>query len=156
MASYFKPSEFDSRLEPGSGARMHKDFLAKLNKARELYGKPMRINSGFRVRADYDRLKRQGFEVSMTSAHFVGRAVDIVPASGVLDTWTEWEAFLNCFWEAGFRRFGIMANTLHVDDDPTKRSPAIWSYSNTNRDIYTKVLIWITKKRANLRVRKIK
>ena len=156
MASYFKPSEFDSRLEPGSGARMHKDFLAKLNKARELFGKPMRVNSGFRVRADYDRLKRQGFEVSMTSAHFVGRAVDIVPASGVLDTWPEWEAFLNCFWEAGFRRFGIMANTLHVDDDPSKRAPATWRYNNTSSDIYAKVLIWITNKRANLRVRKIK
>ena len=156
MSNFFKSSEFDSRLEPGSGAKMHKEFLAKLNKARELYAKPMQVTSGFRVRADYDRLKGQGFEVSMTSAHFIGRAVDIRPASGVLNTWAEWEAFLNCFWEAGFRRFGIMNNTLHVDDDPSKRSPATWRYGNTNADIYTKVLIWMTNKRANLRVLKKK
>lgn len=151
MASYFKPSEFDSRLEVGSGARMHKDFLTKLNKARELYGKPMRVNSGYRVRADYDRLKAQGHEVSMTSAHFIGRAVDIVPASGLLDTWPEWEAFLNCFWDAGFRRFGIMANTLHVDDDPAKRSPATWRYNNTSADIYAAVLAWMGRKKASLK-----
>jgi hypothetical protein len=156
MASYFKPSEFDSRLEPGSGSKMHKEFLAKLNKARELYGKPMQVTSGYRVRADYERLKRQGYEVSMTSAHFIGRAVDVRPVSGVLDTWQEWEVFLNCFWEAGFRRFGIMANTLHVDDDPSKRAPATWRYNNTSADIYAKVLIWITNKRATLRVVKRK
>lgn len=156
MASYFKPSEFDSRLEPGSGANMHKDFLSKLNKARELYGKPIQVTSGFRVRADYDRLKRQGFEVSMTSAHFIGRAADIRPASGVMDSWEEWEAFLEAMWDAGFRRFGIMANTLHVDDDPGKRAPATWRYNNTSAKIYTKVINWLTNKRANLRVRKIK
>jgi hypothetical protein len=90
----------------------------------------------------------------MTSAHFIGRAVDVRPVSGVLDTWPEWEVFLNCFWEAGFRRFGIMANTLHVDDDPAKRSPATWRYNNTSADIYAKVLIWITNKRATIRVSK--
>ena len=151
MASFFKASEFDSRLEPGSGAKMHKDFLSKLNKARELYGKPIQVTSGFRVRADYDRLRRQGFEVSMTSAHFIGRAADVRPASGVMDTWGEWEAFLEAMWAAGFRRFGIMANTLHVDDDPSKRSPATWRYNNTNADIYAQVLAWMVRKKASLK-----
>jgi hypothetical protein len=154
MASYFKTSEFDSRLEPGSGKNMNPKFLEKLNKARELYGKPMQVTSGFRVRADYDRLKRQGYEVSMTSAHFIGRAVDVRPVSGVLDTWPEWEVFLNCFWEAGFRRFGIMANTLHVDDDPTKRSPASWQYKNTDAKIYAAVLAWMVEKRKGEKARR--
>lgn len=153
MASYFKPSEFDSRLEPGSGKNMNPNFLEKLNAARELYGKPMQITSGFRVRADYERLKRQGYEVSMTSAHFIGRAVDVRPVSKVLDTWPEWEVFLNCFWEAGFRRFGIMANTLHVDDDATKRSPAAWQYKNTDAKIYAAVLAWMVQKRREVKAK---
>lgn len=149
MKSYFTAKEFDSRLEPGSGAKMNPKFLEKLNAARELYGKPMQITSGYRTRADYDRLKKQGYEVSMASAHFIGRAVDIRPASGVLNTWAEWEAFLNCFWQAGFRRFGIMANTLHVDDDPTKRSHATWQYKNTDAKIYAAVLAWMVEKRRS-------
>ena len=154
MASYFKPSEFDSRMEPGSGAKMHKEFLTKLNAGREAFGSAINVTSGYRVKADYQRLKAQGYEVAINSAHFIGRAADIRPTNATLKTWPEWLDFLEAMWAGGFRRFGIMANTLHVDDDPTKRSPATWQYSNTDPVIYANVVKWIASKRKGLKVKK--
>jgi rhodanese-related sulfurtransferase len=156
MATYFKASEFDSRLQPGSGVNMNKEFLAKLNKGREIYGKPIAVTSGYRVRADYERLKKQGYEPSMTSAHFIGRAADIRPVHGVLDTWVEWLELLEAMWSGGFQRFGIMNNTLHVDDDPGKRSPATWRYANTNDVIYENVVKWVAEKRKGIKLKKRK
>ena len=46
---YFKLEEFDSPDLKGSGKNMKKDFLVKLDEARELAGIPFKINSGFRT-----------------------------------------------------------------------------------------------------------
>ena len=85
---YFKISEFDSKLEKGSGKNMKKSTLDKLEKAREIYDKRISINSAFRVEADYQRIKSQGFEISRNSSHFLGYAVDLRP--------TELDAFIKC------------------------------------------------------------
>jgi Uncharacterized protein conserved in bacteria len=115
---YFKYSEFDSPLEKGSGMRMKKSTLTKLIQAREAYGWPLRITSGFRVQADFERLKSKGYEVARNSSHFKGYAADLLDLRGM--TTERFVALCDAMWNAGFRRFGIMRGALHVDDDPTK------------------------------------
>lgn len=161
MKNYFTLAEFDSKLEPGSGARMNPIFLTKLNAGREIYGKKITINNGMRVNGDFERLVRAGYKPSRTSAHFIGRAADIRPTSGALQSWHEWLELLEAMWKAGFRRFGIMNGVLHVDDDPSKPSPTAWSYPVSAKatpqqrrhylDIYSKVSLWLTQKRRELK-----
>jgi hypothetical protein len=46
---YFKLEEFDSRDEPGSGSKMHEEILHMLDAVRKEFGKPIKINSGYRT-----------------------------------------------------------------------------------------------------------
>ena len=46
---YFKLSEFDSPDFKGSGKNMTKDFLKKLDRARDIANIPFKISSGFRT-----------------------------------------------------------------------------------------------------------
>ena len=48
---YFKLSEFDSPDQVGSGKKMNKKFLEKLDYARHNAGIPFKINSGYRTEA---------------------------------------------------------------------------------------------------------
>ena len=48
---YFKLTEFDSPDEVGSGYKMDKEFLIKLDYARGIAGIPFKINSGFRTKS---------------------------------------------------------------------------------------------------------
>lgn len=145
---YFKLSEFDSKLEKGSGKNMKKSTLDKLEKAREIYGQKISINSAFRVEADYQRIKSQGFEIARNSSHFLGYAVDLRPTDFALGANSlNWMPLLNALWDAGFRRFGIMRGAIHVDDDPGKPSPAMWKYSNTHSSVWRIVSKWFEDKR---------
>lgn len=141
---FFKYGEFDSPLEKGSGARMKKSTLTKLVKGREIYANPLRVTSGFRVQADFDRLVAKGYQPARNSAHFKGHAVDIVDLRGM--TQARFLALCEAMWQAGFRRFGIMAGALHVDDDPTKATPAMWNYKNTNPHTWQALLKWYNDK----------
>ena len=117
--------------------------VLKLEKARELYGQPITITHAFRTRADVDRLRRAGYEVAADSAHQHGYAVDI---SANLGTDIEaWKKLLDALWQAGFRRFGIMATAIHVDDDPA-RPAAIWGYGNTNPTVWAWAQSWYAAK----------
>lgn len=154
MKSYFTSKEFDSPLQPGSGVNMKQSTLSKLNTARHQYGKPIVVTNGFRVKADYIRLKALGYKPAKNSAHFTGHAVDIRPKQGLTALLqikdvnqrklaaTEWKLFFQSLWDAGFRRFGIMNNVIHVDDDPTKSSPALWKYNNTDNEVWRLVSLW--------------
>jgi hypothetical protein len=47
---HFELSEFDSPGAPGSGHEaMNRVFVISLDNAREVYGRPMKINSGYRT-----------------------------------------------------------------------------------------------------------
>lgn len=149
--SFFTSSEFDSPLEKGSGARMKKSTLAKLEKGRAIYGNKITVNSGFRVQADFNRLKAKGYQVSRTSSHFKGYAADIRDTRGMVtkDAKVNLQRFLSlceAMWQAGFRRFGIMNGVVHVDDDPAKKSPALWSYKTTNNEIWAELEKWFNSK----------
>ena len=75
--NYFTLSEFDSPDLPNSGVNMDRDFLAKLEIAREYAGTPFRITSGYRTA---ERNKQVGGVPD--SAHTKGHAADIACSSG--------------------------------------------------------------------------
>jgi len=120
---YFNLSEFDSPLEKGSGSKMNPEFLAMLDKAREIADTSFVITSGYRVPADILRLKAKGYKVAMNSSHLTGHAADI----SVLDSNKRFKV-INALLEAGFTRIGIADTFIHVDNDASKPQNVIWTY----------------------------
>jgi len=116
---HFTLSEFDSDDEDGSGvgtgARMQPSTLAMLDNAREIAGVPFKINSGFRTVAH-----NRAVGGVANSSHIGGWAADIATTPA---TQTR---ILAAVRKAGFRRIGIYRTFIHVDNDPTKPSPAEW------------------------------
>lgn len=115
---YFKLEEFDSPDEAGSGKHMHQEILHMLDAVRKKFGKPIKINSGYRTVA---RNKKIG-GVSRSS-HLKGLAVDI-SCNNSVDRFK----LLNLLLEAGFNRIGIAKTFIHVDIDKTKSQNLIWGY----------------------------
>lgn len=138
---YFKLSEFDARDAdgkkiPGTGGQMRACTIEKCDKLRELYGKPLIVASGIRTP---ERNKQVGGVKN--SSHLLGYAVDW---KNITDD--EMIAFLDAAWAANFRRFGIMATSIHTDDDPTKTTPALWDYSTTPRSRWQSAKVWMAGK----------
>ena len=112
---YFKLSEFDDA--PGTGKNMKKDFLTKLDKARDIADVPFKITSGYRSK---ETNKKVG-GVS-TSSHLKGLAADI----SCKDSSTR-QKIVNALIQAGFTRIGIADTFIHCDTDKDKND-AIWLY----------------------------
>jgi Peptidase M15 len=67
-------------------------LLERMNKVRELYGKPMLITSGLRTEADQIRVyAEKGItdlkKIPMKSKHLKGNAVDVSDPKGELNDW---------------------------------------------------------------------
>lgn len=107
MTKYFKEVEY----------KMDKDFLAKLDKAREFAKVPFVINSAYRSPEHPESIKNP------TSSHIKGLAVDI----RTTDSRTRYKV-LNALIHVGFNRIGIADTFIHVDDDKDKSSNVIWTY----------------------------
>lgn len=118
MMKYFKYYEFDSPDVDGSGQMMDAEFLQMLDAARELYGKPMAINSGFRTEAHNQKVGG-----TANSSHLKGLAVDIKCTLSA-DRW----AMVDSLMKAGFNRLGIAKTFIHVDLDKDKAPFLIWTY----------------------------
>jgi uncharacterized protein YcbK (DUF882 family) len=112
---YFKLSEFDSPDLPGSGERMQESTLRMLEKAREISGEPFRINSGYRTQAHNAKVGGVA-----DSAHMGGWAADIATTPKTQKT------IIMACQMAGFARMGVYNTFVHVDNDPSKKSPAAW------------------------------
>ena len=123
---YFNISEFDSSDLPGSGTNMHSDFLERIDEVREVFGRPMVINSGYRT-----IYKNQEAGGKPRSSHLDGLAVD-VHCNNSRDRFDLMEAFL----EVGFTRLGIGNTFIHADladqiegeHGGLKDSNVIWTY----------------------------
>jgi len=118
---YFNLSEFDSSDHPGSGTNMHQGFLEMLDNAREIYGRPMRINSAYRT-----IYKNQEVKGKPNSTHLEGIAAD-VHCNNSRDR----HDMVNAFLQAGFTRLGIASTFIHVDsgDKHSDKDPnVIWTY----------------------------
>jgi zinc D-Ala-D-Ala carboxypeptidase len=116
---YFKYSEFDSPDEPGSGEKhMCGTLIQMLDEVRKEYGKPMRINSGYRS-------KSQNLMVGgkKDSSHLRGYAADISVKSSVDRFHLIW-----LFMKYNFRRVGVAKTFIHVDVDPDKPQEVMWLY----------------------------
>lgn len=112
MANYF--SEAEQSCHCGCGlnrAAENPDFMAALNTARELYGRPIRVTSMTRCKAH-----NRAIGGASNSTHLQGRAVDIAcndPADRA--------ALHDALWKAGFRRFEFSAVHVHADMRPGAR-----------------------------------
>jgi zinc D-Ala-D-Ala carboxypeptidase len=93
---------------------MHEEFMAMLDKARELAGIPFVITSAYRCKA-YDA------KFGSNGNHSVGWAADIRADS--LSRLPIIKALLS----AGFERIGIGQSFIHCDAVPLKIS-ALWLY----------------------------
>jgi uncharacterized protein YcbK (DUF882 family) len=123
MYKYFKLSEFDSPDRPGSGELMEHEVIQALDIARDIYGYPMVVTSGFRTIEHNRSLIERGYAASPNSSHLLGWAVDIaVPNSQ--RRFLMVEALL----DAGFHRIGLGKTFIHVDMDPNKTPNCIWTY----------------------------
>lgn len=107
MTKYFKEIEY----------KMDKDFLAKLDKAREYAKMPFVINSAYRSPDHPESIKNP------SSSHIKGLAVDIKAT----DSRTRYRV-LDALMSVGFNRIGIADTFIHVDDDKDKSSNVIWTY----------------------------
>ena len=115
---YFKLEEFDSPDELGSGCNMSQEILSMLDAARKIYGKPMRITSGFRTKTHNKKVG--GVE---SSSHLKGLAADIA-CSESRNRFDMIKALL----EVGFKRLGVAGTFIHVDIDKDKSQNVIWTY----------------------------
>lgn len=137
---YFESDEFDTPGYPGSGKNMCPAFLFLLEKARELYGRPMKITSGYRTKAYNENLRKRGYASVKNSSHLIGCASDVFCKDA------DMIEMLNAFWNVGFRRFGIMNSAIHVDNDASKPRPAMWSYGNENTERWKLAKEWFDLK----------
>jgi len=117
---YFKYSEFDSPDEPGSGEKyMSNKLIMMLDLVRKDYGRPIRINSGYRTEAHNAKVGGVA-----DSPHLSGVAVDIK-----VNNSRERYELLASLLKHNFHRIGIGNTFIHVDIDETKDPDVIWLYN---------------------------
>jgi uncharacterized protein YcbK (DUF882 family) len=93
---------------------MQVDFMIKLQKVRDIYGKPMQITSGFRCAKH--NLAVGG---SPTSQHMLGLAADIQCGS-----FHDRYALINAAFAVGMRGIGVYRTFVHMD--LRKGEPSMW------------------------------
>ena len=113
---HFKIEEFAC---PTSGeAEMNGNFLAKLDKARDMANVPFVINSGYR--SEKHNRKIGG---SPNSSHLRGMAADI----RAIDSTTRFR-ILEAAFAVGFTRIGIADTFIHLDNDDSLPQCVSWAY----------------------------
>ena len=105
---FFKPEEING---------LEKDLVYKLERARDLFGAPIVITSGYR-----DPNHNESIGGVKDSSHEHGLAVDIKCADSELQKKLIWALCI-----AGFRRVGVYDRHLHCDIDNTKPTPVYWT-----------------------------
>jgi zinc D-Ala-D-Ala carboxypeptidase len=113
---YFTEAEF--KCKHCGAVKMDQNFLDRLNKLRESYGKPMRISSGYRCpEHPAERSK------VTTGMHTTGKACDVVVEGA------EAVFLLQLALQQGFTGIGVQqkgsGRFLHLD---TRDRSTIWSY----------------------------
>lgn len=119
IVNYFKKEEFKCKC--CGKVLVSDELLHRLNMARDIYGKPMVVESGYRCEA-------HNAEVGGVagSAHTSGEAADI-RCYGVFDRYN----MINAFYNASFIRIGIAESFIHVDvsTNPAHPQNVVWLYA---------------------------
>ena len=116
---HFHSDEFKCKCGCGKGfADMDKDFLSKLDKAREDAGVIFNLTSAFRC-ITYN-LSVGG---KPNSAHRYGHAVDIACLNSNVRY-----LMIKSLLRNGVHRIGIGPDFIHADDDPNLPDNVIWTY----------------------------
>ena len=100
---------------------INEDFMRQFDKFRITYGKPLRINSGFRCKECQDDLNYLGITQTRDSFHSLGEALDIAPIpptpENIRDLWNDLLEFRDVF------RIGVYKWGCHIDlGDPERPS----------------------------------
>lgn len=113
---YFTEAEF--ACKHCGEAKMDQEFVDRLNKLRESYGKPLKISSGYRCPQHPIEAKK-----TMSGMHSTGKAADVAIEG------SEAVKLLALSLELGFSGIGVQqkgaGRFLHLD---TRDNPTIWSY----------------------------
>lgn len=134
--SNFKPHEFDSPDQKGSGKKMRKEFIEKLQQARTIAGIPFNINSGYRT--PFWNRKKGGVK---SSEHCLGLAADIdFKPDDINEFWT----IYNAAKKVGFVRIGLYFDNrdgesfihLGVSKDHPQRSWAEWQDKPVSEKVF--------------------
>jgi uncharacterized protein YcbK (DUF882 family) len=116
--NYFSSHEFDSPDLPGSGNLINDNLVEMLNDAREIFGKPIVINSGYRTK---DHNEEVGGKED--SSHLKGLAADISCVNS-MDRFKLYDILR----AVGFQRIGVGKTFIHVDVDFDKDQDVFWVY----------------------------
>ena len=119
----FSESEFTCHCHCGA-ADMNETFMDRLQEIRTLYGRPMRITSGFRCPAHNDKVSGSG----LVGPHTTGRAVDVgVAGRSAFDLTAI--AFTQGITGFGFsQKVPHSSRFIHLDDLTADLRPRIWTY----------------------------
>jgi len=119
MESRFFNDNTWARANPAcTRADMNDEFMARLERAREIADTPFVINSAFRTVEHERQQGRAG-----TSSHTTGRAVDIRCTDSHLRM-----RIYDALRVAGFNRIGIHPTFIHVDDSPAHPANVMFLY----------------------------
>ncbi len=111
---YFKPEEFDSPDEKGSGlTHMSLDLVSLLDELRIRIARPIFINSGYRTYAHHKQIYSKHTYIP-DSAHLRGLAVDIRTLDSQMRFSLVKEAYI-----LGFTRIEVAPAHTHLDIDKT-------------------------------------
>lgn len=126
---YFRANEFDQDSIPGSGIAMAYKFVKVLDEVRHRCAFPFPIISGVRTREWNDIVGGVDGSSHMVDQDGHAWACDIAIWSRVPGQVTYRRALMvGTAWELGIRRIGIAESFVHLDMDPTKPTPRIWTY----------------------------
>jgi zinc D-Ala-D-Ala carboxypeptidase len=113
---HFTRNEFCCKCGCG-GCDVHPQLVAALDLARTKAGVAFKVTSGFRCQKH-----NKNVGAKPTSSHTLGLAVDIEYKNGSLGI-----HILKALVPL-FDRIGVGKNFIHVDIDPDKPSPVLWTY----------------------------
>lgn len=118
LTKNFSWSEFECKCGLCGEYSMDIQFVNRLQRMREAYGRGITISSGFRC-----KLHNELIGGVSTSSHLKGVAADISYAGS-----RDRHDLILAALEAGFSRIGIAESYIHVDLDTSKSQRVIWLY----------------------------
>ena len=119
---YFNLQEFASPDEPDSGLQMDREFVALLDKARDIVDGQMifKITSGYRTPKHNTSV---GGSITSSHMNIPCNACDIA----IPDSATRYKV-ISSLLKVGIKRIGIGKNFIHCDADLQKSQNIIWHY----------------------------